>query len=79
MTEPQTNPTSACNLLKSITYYFIGQGANPVIGDLLFTALGCGPENTATAGYYGFTQSGSALARYMIVNNLGVITNIINC
>tara|TARA_R100000781_G_scaffold24008_4_gene17763 strand:- start:5410 stop:10500 length:5091 start_codon:yes stop_codon:yes gene_type:complete len=74
LSEPQTSSLLACNMVRNQTYYFIGQGATPVVGDLLFNAAGCESSATAISGYYG-TNSGT----YLVVDANGVITQISNC
>lgn len=72
---PSNNPTLACNQLITQTYYFTGQGALPVVGDLAFTDSVCtGPSTKLGTGYYKFNTS-----QVMYVNTNGVITSINNC
>jgi hypothetical protein len=72
---PSNNPTLACNQLITQTYYFTGQGALPVVGDLAFTDSACtGPSTKLGTGYYKFNTN-----QVLYVNTNGVITSINNC
>ena len=72
-----SSPGVACNQLIDQTYYYTGQGALPVVGDLIYTSLLCAqgaPPTTLQSGFYKFNTN-----QVMEVNVNGVIILINNC
>ena len=69
------NPTIACNQLIDQTYYYTGQGALPVVGDIIYTDIACsGTATILQSGFYKFNTN-----QVMEVNVNGVVILINNC
>jgi hypothetical protein len=69
------NPAIACNQLIDQTYYYTGQGALPVVGDIIYTDIACsGTATILQSGFYKFNTN-----QVMEVNVNGVVILINNC
>jgi len=69
------NPSIVCNQLIDQTYYFSGQGAIPIVGDLVFSDSTCsGTATVLQTGFYKFNTT-----QVMNINTNGVVISINNC